>query len=303
MEADLYETGNILFADQHSLKTVNVHDKSVNTIAGSSLEDGYVEGVGTEARFNIIAGFHQLLPTKIIVLDTRNHCIRTLSRTTIQTKLYAGVCTSGGYADGNASLFSSPRSIITDVKDLTTLIVTDRGNRALRTINIKTRVVMTLYKNDASTETYQGMLQENNTGDIYLTFRHGVTKYDYKTKSLSQVTGSSSAGFQDNLFDEIQFYHPKELTLISNDVLIVADSYNHLLRVLNLTSKTGISKCSGHRGHLDGELSTCQLWYPQSLCLINGTIYIGESGAIRTISGKYLHIKASVFSTIQKLVF
>ena len=166
--------GNLLLADQHSLKAVNIENRNVLSVAGVALEDGYAEGVGQNARFNIIAGFIQLSPSKIIVLDTRNHCVRSVDRKTQATNVIAGVCTSEGYAENNATLFRSPRTIILDVKKPRQLIVTDRGNRALRTIDVKTHHVKTLFKNnDTSTETYQGILQDPTTGDIYLTFQIG----------------------------------------------------------------------------------------------------------------------------------
>ena len=73
MEEDTLYKGNLLLADQHSLKAVNIENRNVLSVAGVALEDGYAEGVGQNARFNIIAGFIQLSPSKIIVLATRNH--------------------------------------------------------------------------------------------------------------------------------------------------------------------------------------------------------------------------------------
>ena len=291
MEEDMLHKGNLLLADQHSLKAVNIENRNVLSVAGVALEDGYAEGVGQNARFNIIAGFIQLSPSKIIVLDTRNHCVRSVDRKTQATNVIAGVCTSEGYAENNATLFRSPRTIILDVKKPRQLIVTDRGNRALRTIDVKTHHVKTLFKNnDTSTETYQGILQDPTTGDIYLTFRHGIARFDYNTHTITHIAGSHTAGSILNnrlsYIQDILFYHPKELVSLGNGLILLADSYNHNLIVLNFTSGVGIPVCSGLRGHVDGDLWSCQLWYPQSLLLANNTVYVGETGSIRAINSE-----------------
>ena len=296
--------GNLLLADQHSLKAVNIENRNVLSVTGVALEDGYAEGVGKNARFNVIAGFIQLPPSEIIVLDTRNHCVRSVHRKTQATNVIAGVCTSEGYAENNATLFRSPRSIILDVKNSRQLIVTDRGNRALRTIDVKTHLVKTLFKNnDISIETYQGILQDPTTGDIYLTFRHGIARFDYNTYTITHIAGSHTAGsiLKDgrSSIPNILFYHPKELVSLHSGSLLLADSYNHNLIVLNFTSGVGIPVCSGLRGHVDGELWSCQLWYPQALLLANDTVYVGETGSIRAINSEYGLITVNIHSVRQ----
>ena len=63
LDRDLYIPGNILFIDGEALKTTD--GSSTSLIAGSVTQYDYVEGVGSQARFNFIFSFLQL--------STNNH--------------------------------------------------------------------------------------------------------------------------------------------------------------------------------------------------------------------------------------
>ena len=66
LERDLYIPGNILFSDQHAMKTTD--GSSTSLIAGSATQPGYVEGVGSQARFYFIPSFLQLSSSQIITI-------------------------------------------------------------------------------------------------------------------------------------------------------------------------------------------------------------------------------------------
>jgi len=53
----------------------------------------------------------------------------------------------------------------------------------------------------------------------------------------SNIAGSGQAGLQDGPFDKASFDHPQGMALVGNQ-LYVADTENHLLRSVDLTSKT-----------------------------------------------------------------
>ena len=58
LQRDLYIPGNILFSDSSAMKTTD--RSSTSLIAGSTNQSGYVEGVGSQARFYYILSFLQL---------------------------------------------------------------------------------------------------------------------------------------------------------------------------------------------------------------------------------------------------
>ena len=58
LQKDLYIPGNILFSDRYAMKTTD--GSSTSLIAGSATQNGYVQGVGSHARFSFIPSFLQL---------------------------------------------------------------------------------------------------------------------------------------------------------------------------------------------------------------------------------------------------
>ena len=100
MELDKFIPGNILFVESHSLKTLNLATNETWLIAGNTASRGYRQGTGEIARFNGPFSFHQRNSTDVIILDSNNGCIRTLSRLTNSTEILAGLCTKPGDLDG-----------------------------------------------------------------------------------------------------------------------------------------------------------------------------------------------------------
>ena len=281
---DEFVPGNLLFADRHALKTTDGTTSSL--IAGSAISAGYVEDVGSNARFNGIFSSLQLSSSILVLADHNNYCFRNVDRTTNQTSPYSGNCTNRGDRDGVDALFYSPSSIIQDVKNNTQLLISDLILGSLKKIILADKYVSTLYKDSSYRLTT--LLQDPSTGNIYVTFNHGLRLYDYESKSFSVIAGHPSQyGFVDGEISQVRFIYPRELAFLSPGKLLIADYGNSRLRVLDLITNTISSICSGVRGHLDGDLSSCQLWWPWSLLTVNDVIFVGEFGYIRSIQGKY----------------
>ena len=94
LQKDLYIPGNILFSDQYAIKITD--GSSTSLLAGSATQNGYVQGVGSHARFSFIPSFLQLSTNQVIIADQYNHCLRYLNRNSNQTDQYAGNCTHEG---------------------------------------------------------------------------------------------------------------------------------------------------------------------------------------------------------------
>lgn len=125
MEVDSQNPNIILFVDSYCLKTT---DGTIITLeVGSSTEYGYVEGVGTSARFISLLGFTQISDTVIILVDYLSHCLRQLDRLTMQTSMFAGHCLIEGHQNGSNSLFKLPRFIYKDPRSTNHLFVAELG--------------------------------------------------------------------------------------------------------------------------------------------------------------------------------
>ena len=101
MEQDQFIPGYILYIEDHSVKTLNLETKESWVISGDSTRPGYREGVGKDAMFNVPSSIHQRDAAALILLDSENGCIRTISRLTNETQKLAGFCRLSGDKDGN----------------------------------------------------------------------------------------------------------------------------------------------------------------------------------------------------------
>ena len=255
---------------------------SASLIAGSAIEHGYVEGVDSQARFNKIISFLQLSINQVLIADRKNYCLRSLNRITNQTDQYAGNCTHEGNQDGvNASL-NKPRNLINDLKDPGQVLISEQGE-IIKTMNTTNRNVS--YFGKVSHEVYS-FIQENNTGNLFMTVLHAVGVFSYQTKTFTVISGSTSSGCQDGPFSDVRFDGPISLSFLNNHALLVSDLHNHRLRVLDLVTNTSSSICSGEEGRTDGNFSTCTLYRPVGLLTLTDTVYVGSNQRIRRIEGK-----------------
>ena len=184
------------------------------------------------------------------------------------------------------ALFYRPISIIQDVKNNTQLLIADFYLGSLKKIILAEKHVSTIY-NDSSYR-QSSLLQDPSTGIIYVTFNHGLGLFDYESLYFTVIAGSSSqSGFEDGALSQIRFHSPREVAFLCPHKLLIADSSNHRLRVLDLLTNSSSSICSGVSVHLDGDLSSCQLSWPWSLLTVNNMSFVGEYQYIRSIQSKY----------------
>ena len=196
LEPELYVPGNILFADGNSLKTTNGNKTLL--IVGISHTGADSEGAGTDATFRHISGtFLQTSPEEVLILDSGNHCVRSIDRVKNQTAPFAGFCghTKNSSRDGSYPLFNFPYSVIIDQKSPTQdIIIAEREGKTLRSLNKRTKYVKTFHKGELK---FLNMVQEAVSGNIFVTFEHGLAVWNYHTENLNILVGSSSAGLND----------------------------------------------------------------------------------------------------------
>lgn len=285
MEADEYVKGNILFTVKHAMHTTNGRT-ATHWVTGWESDDGYIEATGTSARFKEIKGFTQLQPTKVIISDTGNNCIRLLNRTNFQTSHLAGRCDwfrGAGYGDGANAWFDAPRQIIKNQMKENTVIIADSGNNALRSLDVITGKTSTLVKLTRLSSPIN-ILQDISTGNIYVGTAHVISMFHYAEQYISTITGSTQ-GFFDGSFGSAEFNGQSEMLMLSKDKILLADEGNNRLRVLDLVTRQTSSICSGKDAHIYGPIRACAISGPWSLLVIGDTLYIGSYGAIEMIQG------------------
>ena len=80
MDFDQYKPGFIIYTDFHSLKTSD--GTTTHVIAGG--KKGYKEGVGTKAKSKTVTRFVWLSGTRLVVVDSHNHCQLSMGNVRIQ---------------------------------------------------------------------------------------------------------------------------------------------------------------------------------------------------------------------------
>jgi thiol-disulfide isomerase/thioredoxin len=98
---------------------------------------------------------------------------------------------------------------------------------------------------------------------------------------LLDVVGTGAIGSRDGSYDAAEFDHPQGMALVG-DTLYVADTENHLLRVVDLNTKqVGTLAGTGEQARgrePGGRLREIALNSPWDLTVLDGTLYIAMAG-------------------------
>ena len=284
IEEDQFIPGNILFSDGSSLQTTNGKTKQV--IVGVSTESGHQHQLGSE-RYSTITGFHQISADEVLIVDNGNNCIRSADRRRIKTgQSFAGSCGYDfKYRDGSSPTFKQPHSIIPDILNPGTLLVTDINFKAIRQLNTQSRVVSTFLRKDSDSYFYpRGICQQSMTGNLFVSASYLVYAIDYHQKSITTTIGSTTGGYASGLFSSTKFSAPLEVLLMTNSSELLVTDKDNRIRTLNLERSLSSFICY-EGGHRDGSRSRCYVDQPSALTVVRNTLYIGEHQRIRFIRG------------------
>lgn len=285
IEPDKFLPGNLLVTVGYGMETTN-STRSIR-VAGSAYVPGYTEGYGAGANFALITGFIQLTSDYVLVVDHGNHCLRLVNRRSTQTSAYLGECQRSGHQDGMKPLFNQPWGVVLDIKNKNRMIVTENGH--LRAYNSLTRLVETL--SNVSNQ-LKGIAQEAVTGNMFITAEHCIYKYSYKMQEMTLFSGSTkTGGFNDADLLSARFNTPVGITQINYNELLVADSGNNALRVVDTVKNQTWSICpSTEPGDEPGIFRSCKITTPLSIFLAQDRIYIGTSSSKRPLLGRVIQI-------------
>ena len=258
-------SGMIYVADSGNLVVRKVTPQgTVTTFAGSAGEDGFVDGIGSAARFGRQTSFRGPLALatdasgNVYVSDTYNYSIRKISPAGAVTT-FAGTGQSGAQ-DGPASsaAFHDPFGITVDTAG--NVYVGDRG--AVRRISpdrmvttIAGRVTETGYQDGTASEArfgYIAGLALDNAGNVYIAdLGNHVIRRLAPNGVVTTIAGSPGiAGNADGAGSAARFNSPYGLTIDPAGNLYVADWGNQVIRKISpsgsvTTIVVGSADCSG----------------------------------------------------------
>jgi len=204
----------------------------------------FTDGTGTSASFNSPSGITVDSSGNFFVTDCGNNRIRKITPTA-EVTTFAGSGTSGSSdGTGTAASFSCPNGITIDTSG--NLYVADSNNNKIRKItslgevttfagsgaNISTDGTGTA----ASFVSPRGVAMDSS-GNLYVSEAANIRKIT-SSGVVTTIAGSGVTGFADGTGTAASFNYPNGIVIDSSGSLYVADSGNHRIRKIVISSTT-----------------------------------------------------------------
>ncbi|MDB4921260.1 MBG domain-containing protein [Mucilaginibacter sp.] len=228
----------------------------VTTFAGSGTF-GTDNGTGTAASFGYIDGLTCDPEGNIYVADSYHNIIRKITPAAVVTT-FAGSGNQGSLnGPGTVAYFHSPRGIASDGSG--NIYVDDAFNYLVRKIT-PAGVVTTLAgsgrnafidgKNTSASFSELNGITTDIWGNIYITDSHFIRMIT-PDGTVVTIAGNQSSGAINGIGSAARFYNPMGLTTNGSGSLYIADSYNRVVRKINLTGY-GVSPALPAGLNIDG---------------------------------------------------
>ncbi len=200
----------VYVADQTNMRIARVDVASgiVTTLAGSgsSFSSGYVDGIGSSARFNLPTGVAISSDgSTVYVADSGNNRIRKIDIATQLVSTLAGNANKA-FANGvgTSASFNNPFGLAVS-PDGTTVYVADTGNNRIRRINVASQSVTTLagsgsfgyvdgVGNSAIFNQPKGVAVSPDGATVYVadTSNNRIRRIDATSQAVTTVAGGSN---------------------------------------------------------------------------------------------------------------
>jgi hypothetical protein len=216
----------------------------VTTIAGLAGIGGFVDDVGSNARFQGPQGLAIDGAGNLYVADTSNHTIRKVVLSTGAVTTVAGLAGSAGSVDGaeNSARFNFPSDVTVDGNE--NLYVADTDNHTIRAIT-PSGLVSTLAGLAGNSGGADGTgsavrfcspsaVTVDASGNLFVADTENFTirlivAATGKTSTLAGLAGTS--GSTDGTGSAARFFQPVGVAVDSSGDLYVADTDNHTIRL------------------------------------------------------------------------
>ncbi|HZQ46792.1 MAG TPA: protein kinase, partial [Verrucomicrobiae bacterium] len=280
------------------------------TLAGQAATKGSVDGVGTNAQFNVPSAVALDGLGNVYVADTANNTIRRITPDGTVSTL-AGLAGSSGNTDGSSSSarFLAPFGIAAD--NAGNVYVADTANNTIRKIT-PTGVVSTL----AGLAKYPG--NADGTGDnarfrnpwsIAVDSAGNLYVADSSNDTIRKITPggatgtlaglAGSHGSTDGIGSNARFWNPEGVAVDSAGNVYVADTGNNMIRKITSNGMvTTLAGLAGSPGSADGTGSIARFSSPQGLAVDSaGNVYVADTdnstirkitpaGLVSTVAGQ-----------------
>jgi DNA-binding beta-propeller fold protein YncE len=232
--------GSFIIADRlnHKIRRLNPDD-TVTTVAGSGFAD-YLDGPAADAQFAMPTGVAVTADGILYVADSYNHCIRKIENAEVTT--FAGKCEEPGYVDaaGADARFNLPTDLLLLADG--TLVVTEESNHAVRLITPAGTVTTSAGTGSggyhdgllaqAQFKKPAGCLVDPLTADLLVADRSNHRVRALTTTQVTTLLGSGAVGLDAGPPLGASFKYPSSLAFLEDGRLVIADTQNHCIRVV-----------------------------------------------------------------------
>jgi sugar lactone lactonase YvrE len=299
--------GNLIVADttNHRIRRVDADTGVVSTVAGDGTAGFHGDGgLASSARLNQPRGVAVDAEGHIWIADTGNHRVRRIDADSGVIETVAGTGEAGYSGDGGLAVdarLSNPRSVV--VFDDGPAAVADSGNHRIRILSSEGSI-QTLagngiagYSGDSGPASQAslnnpGGLAVDADGNLFVTdsLNHSVRRVD-DGGVIHTVAGTGTAGFSGDGSPAVdaEFNLPSGLALDAGGNLLVADTLNHRIRLIEYSTgivRTVAGSALDFSGD-EGPAVLAGLAEPAGLALLGGDLVVADKGnhRIRLVEG------------------
>lgn len=293
--------GNVYFSDMYNQEIRKVSPAGVvTTIAGKPGPFGFLDGVGTAAKFTNPAGLAVDAAGNLYVADEGNHAIRKITPDGMVTTLAGNGAPGSTDGTGAAASFNRPNAVAVDAAG--NVYVADTSNYCIRAIT-PGGVVTTLAGNPHSSGVRDGTGSAANfnapfgiaidkSGNIYVA-EHDADQYNTNNRIRKVTLGgvvttfaaeSLTTGNVNGQGKAARFYKPTGVAVDKAGNIYVADSGNHAIR--KITPDAIVTTLSGStfdiigRPSRDGVGNAAEFDLPTGVaCDAAGNVYVSDFGS------------------------
>lgn len=255
-------------------------------VTGSLGVGSYREGALLEARFYHIRGLLSLPYDRnvILVADYYNYCIREINLLSQTVTPRAGKCRSAGFEDGalNIANIGLPLELILYGED--DFWFFDNKNPSVRHLH-KDGVwkITTLYQ---ASRAVDSIVLDPAKTNIYMMYSIGMSRLNIESETV--IIRTAKFGHNDGTLSAAKVNHLSNALLINDDLMLVTDTWNNVIRLVNLSSSKIFTLCVP-QPHLNVPFNNRSL----SFCMIGNLRYIYHYKDADII---YILTKSSVYS-------